>query len=456
MDATVPGFEPLPVLTPTPAECATDWWRESCQFFDGYANDSSPLLKKVRLSSPPQPSVMVHELLAEDVTDTTTMPVEDIVGITTMPRSDNTTNHQSTACRENMEKTMLDTQVDELYYANLKVKNHIGVATEIRDRLGPGSARSELFRGTCFGPWLDLQSTSRLRFGPDHWEYGRADMTFRERPGLEPLPVLTPTPAECATDWWRDSCQFFADYANDSSSLLKKVRLSSPSQPSVVVCDQLTEDIADTATMPVDDIADITTMPLDDIADTTAMPVDDTADTTTMPSSDNSTSQQSAGWRANMEKTTVENKLQKPLVMTCVTNYEDCIDDLWEAREPHCVKTDMPTTSDLLCPFDHVEDNVRGKVSSQFNTTCVQGYEVNQSVAPILESIFKKHENTGLVKNAALRDLRESFEELMAAQERFEKAERCVRVLNLVEKNINDNILESKGNIDSGSRQPVL
>ncbi|MFS8029683.1 hypothetical protein Hanom_Chr17g01525171 [Helianthus anomalus] len=26
----VPGFEPLPVLTPTPEECNTDWWRASC------------------------------------------------------------------------------------------------------------------------------------------------------------------------------------------------------------------------------------------------------------------------------------------------------------------------------------------------------------------------------------------------------------------------------------------
>ncbi|KAJ0479164.1 hypothetical protein HanIR_Chr13g0616971 [Helianthus annuus] len=47
-DAIVPGFEPLPVLTPTPEECTTDWWRASCQFFDDYAYDSSPLLKKAR------------------------------------------------------------------------------------------------------------------------------------------------------------------------------------------------------------------------------------------------------------------------------------------------------------------------------------------------------------------------------------------------------------------------
>ncbi|KAF5808371.1 hypothetical protein HanXRQr2_Chr04g0144561 [Helianthus annuus] len=116
----VPGFEPLPVLTPTPAECATDWWRASCQFFDGYANDFSPLLKKARLSSVPQPSVMVRDqlvgdisntttMLVEDNTDSTTMPVDDIARTNTMPSSNNTTSHQNTGltCL-----TSLDTHVD--------------------------------------------------------------------------------------------------------------------------------------------------------------------------------------------------------------------------------------------------------------------------------------------------------------------------------------------------------
>ncbi|MFS7950919.1 hypothetical protein Hanom_Chr07g00588871 [Helianthus anomalus] len=120
VNATVPGFEPLPVLTPTPAECATDWWRASCQFFDGYANDLSPLLKKARLSSVPQPSVMVRDqlvgdisntttMLVEDNTDSTTIPVDDIVRTNTMVSSNNTTSHQSTGWTR---LTSLDTHVD--------------------------------------------------------------------------------------------------------------------------------------------------------------------------------------------------------------------------------------------------------------------------------------------------------------------------------------------------------
>ncbi|MFS7950879.1 hypothetical protein Hanom_Chr07g00588361 [Helianthus anomalus] len=112
---------------------------------------------------------------------------------------------------------------EELYYAEVQIKYHIAVATVIRARLGPGFG---LFRGTCFGHWLDVQSTSTdsalvhlmlqteytptpvmhqntlffrvggqelrfgpqefclitgMRFGPHHWEYGRVDSTFRER-----------------------------------------------------------------------------------------------------------------------------------------------------------------------------------------------------------------------------------------------------------------------------------
>ncbi|KAJ0794718.1 putative phospholipase [Helianthus annuus] len=576
---------------------------------------------------------------------------------------------------------------EELYYADVKIRYHIAVATVIRARLGPGFVRSELFRGTCFGHWLDVQSTSTdsalvhlmlqteytpipvmhqntlffrvgdqelrfgpqefclitgMRFGPHHWEYGRVDSAFRERvfghagrpkvrdlkhvfhhsldelsdldavricllmmvevgfmakdtrlmvdlillelvedldswntfpwgsyvwkvlykhlhnagakrsarcrntlytisgfiwafkiwifevfpyaktfaikhdgipraigwgknkciswklalpfvmkatvPGFEPLPVLTPTPEECATDWWRASCQFFDNYANGSLPLLKKPRLSSPPQPSVMVRDQLAEDIADPTT-----------------------------------------GHQSTGSRTNMEKTM--DKLQKPLVMTRCMSLEERVDELLKARRPHCQKTEMPTTSDLFGPSDHAETIHEGKVSCQSDMICVQGYNVKQSVAPILESIFKKHgdiaadclfkpasmrssfleivceafsriqtndrihkieeieqqvlvaeaaninvswlrvhldtiranrkccllmemkANTSLVKKAALMDLRESCVELMAAQERFEKAEKCVRVLNLVENNLNDNILESKGGIYSWARQ---
>ncbi|MFS7909857.1 hypothetical protein Hanom_Chr02g00099511 [Helianthus anomalus] len=64
--------------------------------------------------------------------------------------------------------------------------------------------------------------------------------------------------------------------------------------------------------------------------------------------------------------------------------------------------------------------------------------------------------NTVLVKQAAQMDMRERCAELMSAQERFKDAERCVRVLHLVEKNLNDDILESKSKLDSWVNHPVV
>ncbi|XP_022033882.1 uncharacterized protein LOC110935838 [Helianthus annuus] len=334
------------------------------------------------------------------------------------------------------------------------------------------------------------------------WELALPFVLDATVPGFEPLQVLTPTPAESATDWWRASRQFLESSANDySPPSKKKARLTFQPRSSDKARDQLADDIATTATT-----------------------------TTTLPSSDDTATYRTMDMEK--EKEMMEIKLQKLLVMTRLTSLEERYDELCKARQ-RCVETEMPTLS------NHVEDRVvTGKVSSQSDIICVQGYNVKQSVAPILESIFKKHGdiaaecvfkpasmrssflenvcevvsriqtndgidsieeieqqvlateaaninvswlrahldvirkrkeastkcsllmetkvNTVLVKKAAQMDLRERCVELMSAQERFEEAERCVRVLHLVENNLNDSILESKGNIDSLTSQPVL
>ncbi|KAJ0794930.1 putative phospholipase [Helianthus annuus] len=84
-------------------------------------------------------------------------------------------------------------------------------------------------------------------------------------------------------------------------------------------------------------------------------------------------------------------KLQKPLVMTHYTSLEERVDELLKAKLPHGLKTEILTTSDLFGPPDHIETINEGKVSSESDIICVQGYNVKQSVAPILEPIFKKH-----------------------------------------------------------------
>nr|GEZ87521.1 phospholipase-like protein [Tanacetum cinerariifolium] len=70
--------------------------------------------------------------------------------------------------------------------------------------------------------------------------------------------------------------------------------------------------------------------------------------------------------------------------------------------------------------------------------------------------IVKMKANTTLVKRAAKMDLEDRRMELRTAQERFDKAEKCVKVLDLVEMKLNDNFVESEAQRDSWPEQPIL
>ncbi|GJZ30068.1 phospholipase-like protein [Tanacetum coccineum] len=70
--------------------------------------------------------------------------------------------------------------------------------------------------------------------------------------------------------------------------------------------------------------------------------------------------------------------------------------------------------------------------------------------------IVKMKANATLVKRAAKTDLEERRMELLTAQERFDKAEKCVKVLDLVEMKLNDNFVESEAEKDSWPEQPIL
>ena len=64
--------------------------------------------------------------------------------------------------------------------------------------------------------------------------------------------------------------------------------------------------------------------------------------------------------------------------------------------------------------------------------------------------------NTILVKKAAVTDLRERYAKLVAAQNQFAEAQRCVEVLNLVENKLNNNVLESKAEKDLWAGHPII
>ncbi|MFS7950878.1 hypothetical protein Hanom_Chr07g00588351 [Helianthus anomalus] len=105
LDATVPGFEPLQVLTPTPAESATDWWRASRQFLESSANDySPPSKKKARLSFQPRSSDKARDQLADDIATTATTTT------TTLPSSDDTASYRTM----DREKELMEIELQKL------------------------------------------------------------------------------------------------------------------------------------------------------------------------------------------------------------------------------------------------------------------------------------------------------------------------------------------------------
>ncbi|GJZ27320.1 phospholipase-like protein [Tanacetum coccineum] len=70
--------------------------------------------------------------------------------------------------------------------------------------------------------------------------------------------------------------------------------------------------------------------------------------------------------------------------------------------------------------------------------------------------IVKMKANTTLVKRAAKMDLEERRIELLTAQERFDKAKKCVKVLDLVEMKLDDDFVESEAEKDSWPEQPIF
>ncbi|MFS7909869.1 putative phospholipase [Helianthus anomalus] len=70
--------------------------------------------------------------------------------------------------------------------------------------------------------------------------------------------------------------------------------------------------------------------------------------------------------------------------------------------------------------------------------------------------LMKTKANLTLVKIPARRDLERRYAKFLAARERFEKADKCMQVLHLVEKKLNDNILDTKDAKDLYVKQPLL
>ncbi|KAK1413127.1 hypothetical protein QVD17_34894 [Tagetes erecta] len=125
-----------------------------------------------------------------------------------------------------------------------------------------------------------------------------------------------------------------------------------------------------------------------------------------------------------------------------------------------CEVVRLIQTDEIIEKLEEIECQVSDAEAANINVSWLQSH---------LEAIHKMKEagknysllvetkaNTILVKKSAQAVLRETSAALVAAQRRFKKAERCVRVLHLVEKNLSDGILESRDKIELLVKQIVL
>ncbi|XP_022004460.1 uncharacterized protein LOC110902023 [Helianthus annuus] len=117
-------------------------------------------------------------------------------------------------------------------------------------------------------------------------------------------------------------------------------------------------------------------------------------------------------------------------------------------------------TNNMTEMVEDIECQVSDAEAANINVSWIRAHfedfnkrkETSKKYSLLLEMKSK----TSLAKRAAQMDLRERCAELTGAQQRFEKAERCVKVMHLVKNNLNDNILESKAKLDSWVKHPVV
>lgn len=92
----------------------------------------------------------------------------------------------------------------------------------------------------------------------------------------------------------------------------------------------------------------------------------------------------------------------------------------------------------IISKMEEIERQVSEAEAANIHVSWLRSY---------LEAFRRRNESmeikakTWMLKKAAEMEVRERRAELMAAQQRFEK---CMKVLDLVEKNLNHNILDSK------------
>nr|XP_043636489.1 uncharacterized protein LOC122607554 isoform X3 [Erigeron canadensis] len=111
---------------------------------------------------------------------------------------------------------------------------------------------------------------------------------------------------------------------------------------------------------------------------------------------------------------------------------------------------------DVIEKLEELEGQVSDAEAANINVSWLRSHLEALHKRKGAMKLMEMNANTILVQSAAMMDLKEISEELMTVQERFEKAERCVRVLHLVRKNIENTISERKAETDSWVKRRIL
>ncbi|GKC88935.1 phospholipase-like protein, partial [Tanacetum coccineum] len=148
------------------------------------------------------------------------------------------------------------------------------------------------------------------------------------------------------------------------------------------------------------------------------------------------------------------------IAATCVFKTSSARESILDAVCEVVRKIQTNDVTAIISDMDEIKSQVSGAEAIKMNVAWLRAHlEAIHKRAEAKKScslLMKMNANTCLVTRAAEMDLKEILSVLTTVQERFEKAKRCVEVLNLVKKKLNDNFLESKAEKDSWVEQPML
>nr|GEV23097.1 phospholipase-like protein [Tanacetum cinerariifolium] len=148
------------------------------------------------------------------------------------------------------------------------------------------------------------------------------------------------------------------------------------------------------------------------------------------------------------------------IAANCVFTYAAVRTSLLEAVCEIAGQIKSNDVTNIISEMEEIESEVSAAEASKINVSWLQAH---------LETIRKRNEaqkkvnllmemktSTILAKKAASTDLKDKYDNLVAAMNQYKEAKRCVKVLDLVEKKLSNDILESKAEKELLVGRPIL